>query len=295
MIMGSRATFLRRSTRNSKETWFASIDSSIGSRFAAAFNDIANGFKSWRVWFQIASQSVRRQYSRTTLGPWWTVIQEALFIVCVGVVWGPLFGATPQGYVTYLAIGFIVFNLMSSLFTQACSAFIFDGGIASRHLAPLSSHILELIAGSFLRFLHSCVILIGFVFLGDFSLGTSVLVSVLTFGLLLLNAYLLALWLGPLTVRFRDIEPTIHAVMRLMFFVTPVMWIPDSLFNTSRSGILEFNPFYYFLDGIRNPLLGLPIPNHLLAVILGLTLFNAVVGMATFALTRSRVAYWGVQ
>ncbi|CAB4329819.1 unannotated protein [freshwater metagenome] len=293
--MWSRALGALRGTTTTSETWFAPVDSPFRDKFAAATNDGYNGFRSWRVWLQIGSQSVRRQYSRTTLGPWWNVIQEALFIVAVGFVWGPLFGTQPQGYVSYLAVGFIVFNLISALLSQAASTFIVVGGIANRHATPLTSNILEKIADSVIRFLHSAVIIIALIATGDFHFSSSSWVSLWVFCLLLLNAYLLSLWLGPLTVRFRDIEPSIHAVMRLMFFVTPVMWVPTALLGTSRSKILELNPFYYFLDGIRNPLLGIALPNHEFAVLTLITLFNAVAGITIFTWTRSRITYWGLQ
>ncbi len=52
------------------------------------------------------------------------------------------------------------------------------------------------------------------------------------------------------------------------------------------------NPFAVFLELLRAPLLGKPIPPLYWAVALGLTLVGLVLAFVIFARYRSRITYW---
>jgi ABC-type polysaccharide/polyol phosphate export permease len=83
------------------------------------------------------------------------------------------------------------------------------------------------------------------------------LVSLLALpGLLLiyLNQVWMALALGILATRFRDVTPIVSTAVQILFFATPVMW-PVSLLGESTY-IAEINPFHHFVDIVRAPMLG---------------------------------------
>ena len=46
----------------------------------------------------------------------------------------------------------------------------------------------------------------------------------------------------------------VNNLMRVVFFLTPVIWMPEML--GLRSTYLDLNPFYHFLELFRAPLLG---------------------------------------
>ena len=71
----------------------------------------------------------------------------------------------------------------------------------------------------------------------------------------MLNGIWVALLLGLINVRYRDLGQLIPNAMRLAFFVTPILWYPDSVTGI-RTIFVDFNPFYYFIELLRAPLLG---------------------------------------
>ncbi|MBQ6569469.1 MAG: ABC transporter permease [Clostridia bacterium] len=74
----------------------------------------------------------------------------------------------------------------------------------------------------------------------------------------ILAAYLmltaLAMLTSTLTMIARDFQLLINSLMRLLFFMTPVVWTPD-LMGPKAQFILKLNPFLYIIDGFRDSLL----------------------------------------
>ena len=78
--------------------------------------------------------------------------------------------------------------------------------------------------------------------------------------LLCMNGVWTGLLLGLVSARFRDVPPIVESVVRILFFVTPVIWMPE--FLPERIALLTWNPFFHFLEVVRAPLLDqLPAPS----------------------------------
>jgi homopolymeric O-antigen transport system permease protein len=78
--------------------------------------------------------------------------------------------------------------------------------------------------------------------------------------------------------------------MQMMFLLTPILWRPDQV--PGREMLVVFNPFYYFLELIRQPLQGNAPSPLIWAVALAITLVGFVVGLAFFSRFRDRIVYW---
>ena len=61
---------------------------------------------------------------------------------------------------------------------------------------------------------------------------------------------------------FRDFQKIMSAVLRLLFYLSPVLWSPDSLPEKYRFA-LKLNPIAYILDGYRESILyNYPLSMH---------------------------------
>jgi lipopolysaccharide transport system permease protein len=111
-------------------------------------------------------------------------------------------------------------------------------------------------------------------------------------GLLLVavNAFAVALFLGMLCARFRDIAPIVASVMQLAFFLSPVLWKPELL--AERQVWLPLNPFYVVMETVRGPLVegGASAVVWLSAVLY--TALACAVAFAFFVRFRGRIAFW---
>ena len=107
---------------------------------------------------------------------------------------------------------------------------------------------------------------------------------------LLLNGFWMALLLGMLSARFRDIPLVLANAVQVLFFVTPVIWTPNML--PGRALILDLNPFYHLIEILRAPLLGsAPTAENWVAVIV-ITITGWAAALWFFSAYRWRLAYW---
>ena len=108
--------------------------------------------------------------------------------------------------------------------------------------------------------------------------------------LLCLNGIWAGLLLGIVSARFRDVPPIVTSVVRICFFVTPIIWMPELL--PARTLVLDANPFFHLVEVVRAPLLGqMPGLASWIAVLV-MTAAGWLVTFAFFRRYRRRIAYW---
>ncbi len=78
--------------------------------------------------------------------------------------------------------------------------------------------------------------------------------------------------------------------MQVLFYVTPVLWPPKLLQGNEH--LLTFNPFYYFLEILRTPMMGQAPSSEMWIVTSALTLLLIGAAIAVVTRYRWRVAYW---
>jgi lipopolysaccharide transport system permease protein len=129
-----------------------------------------------------------------------------------------------------------------------------------------------------------------------FAVGKSVqpviFVSIIGYALLLVNLTWIALILGVICTRYRDLAQIVASILQVVFYLTPIMWLPRSLPKQSSVYLLDFNPAYHLLEIVRAPLLGaMPTATNWIAsgvfAVMGWGLALAIYGHY-----RRRIAYW---
>ena len=120
--------------------------------------------------------------------------------------------------------------------------------------------------------------------------GPIAMLAVPAMVLWLADALAVAVLLGTLCARFRDIPPIAASILQMAFMVSAVIFRPELLGD--RQWLLAFNPFFTVLDVLRAPLLGdLPRWDSYVSALA----FSAVLCLAAWALfvrVRGRIAFW---
>ena len=260
------------------------------SQIAAALLDLIKGALSFHLWGLLGWQDIRRRYRRSIIGPFWLTISMGILVAVLGTLYGALLKVEIADYVPFLALGFIFWTLISGLITDGCSAFTVAESIIKQVDLPLSVHVYRVVWRNLLIFCHNAAIFVVVAIIFSIWPGWTGLLALPGLVLLCLNGVWVGLLFGLVSARFRDVPPIMDSIVRIAFFVTPIIWMPELL--PRRAVLLDFNPFFHFLELVRTPLLGQAPELVSWLAVLGITLGGWLVTFVLFCHYRWRVAYW---
>jgi len=265
-------------------------DAGAPRRLARALGDLWTGLVSWRLPVSLARLDLRNRYRGSVLGPLWLTLSTAVMITALGILYSTLFKLPVQDYLPYLAVSLMVWNSIAQMVAEGCQCFIQSENIIRQLPLPFTTHALRCVLRNALVAAHNLpLILVVFLVAGHLPDARALLALP---GLLLLcvNSLAVAILLGMLCARFRDIPPIVANVMQLAFFMSPVIWKPDAL--GPAADWLLLNPFFTVMETIRGPLLnaGFDWQVWVSALVYSALLWG--VALALFVRFRSRIAFW---
>ena len=263
---------------------------SAASQVAVALFDLVEGARTSHLWGLLGWQDIRRRYRRSIIGPFWLTISMGALVAMLSFLYGALLKVEIADYAPFVALGFIIWTLISSLITDGCAAFISAESMIKQVDLPLSVHIYRMVWRNILIFFHNAAIFIAVAVIFSIWPGWAGLLVVPGLVLLCLNGLWMGLLFGLISARFRDVPPIMDSIVRIAFFVTPIIWMPELL--PGRAVLLDLNPFYHFLELVRAPLLGQVPELASWFAVLGIMVAGWLVTFALFCHYRRRIAYW---
>jgi ABC-2 type transport system permease protein len=263
---------------------------------ARAVADLRGGWAQRQLWGHLGWQDIRQRYRRSVLGPIWITISMAVTAVALGILYAGLFGNDLSVQLPYILVGFIIWAFISGCISEGSDVFIANEGLIKQLPAPLSVHVYRLVWRQMLFFAHNLIVYAVMLVIFPQSLGWNSLTVFPALVLLALNGAWVALLLGIVTTRFRDLAPIIQSLVQLLFFLTPIVWIYDDLLKNAavaeRARLVEFNPLLHFIEIIRQPMLGQEQHLRHWVVVLVITVVGWALTLVALTRYRSRVAYW---
>lgn len=260
------------------------------SQSMLAVLDVLEGARAWRLWGLLGWQDIRQRYRRSKIGPFWVTISMGAMIGGMGLLYAGLFHTEVSDYLPFLTIGLIVWGLISSLINENCNSFIEAESIIKQVQLPLSIHAYRVVWRNLILFGHNFVIFVVVAVIFGIWPGWSGLLALPGLVFICVNGVWVGIFLGLVSARFRDVPQIVSSVVQIAFFLTPIMWKPESL--RSRSLFVDFNPFYYFLELVRAPLLAQGSTLKPWLVALAATLCGWTATFLMYRRYRRRIAYW---
>lgn len=271
------------------------VESSLRQQVRASVDDFSRAWQDRQPWLVAAVVAIGNKYRRTILGPWWATLTTLMFVFGLAILRIGLSGSDLREAIPYVGLGFIGFTLISGGVLAGTSVFVSAGQQLSTSRQPYSAYVLRANTQQVLDFFHDAVVILILVVL--FAIPVTLMWgwSIVALVLIVASSVGVGLWLGPLAARFRDVGPFVSALMRLMFFLTPIFWSVDELNATGQAWLAWFNPLTYQLLAFRDPILGqvhpsAPIAPMTMAAILAVV--NLAIGLVVFTRCRARIPYW---
>lgn len=283
-----------RALKNSSNTLAVEaggIDEPPPSRLAAALTDFIDGASRWRIWSVLAWFDIRARYRRSRLGQFWITMSMAVTIAALALVYSAIFKIELAIYLPIVAVSFIAWGLIASLLNEGATVFIESEGYLRSAPLPKSMFIFRMLIRNTMVFAHNLVLVPIVMALFGITPTWATLLFIPAFLLTLANGVWIAMILGPLCTRFRDLPPIVASVVQIAFFASPVMWFRSQLGDHNQVWVM-WNPFAVFLELLREPLLGRVPGAHWWLLALAITAVGFAVGIAFFARFRARITYY---
>jgi lipopolysaccharide transport system permease protein len=264
----------------------------MNTKTKLAFQDLVNGMTLWRIWLLLSWQDIRLRYRRSQLGPFWLTLSMAVTIYSLGFLYARLFKMDLKVYFPFLAAGLLSWSLIVGIINESTNAFIDASGYLKQIKLPYLVFVLRVVIRNIIIFLHNILAFLPILFFAHIPFGFGTFFALLV-GLLVIivTGTIYGLILAMLGSRYRDIAPVISSLTQVIFFLTPVMWMPKIL-PEKYQFIVKFNPFAQFIDLIRSPLMGMWPTSYTYFIAALFISFGLCLMFYLFSRSRHRIIYW---
>lgn len=252
--------------------------------------DLALAFKLRAFWPNLAFQSVAQQYRRSVIGPFWMSLMMAMQLVALSYLFSGLFGADISVVAPWITIGMIVWAFIAGTLNQATLTLVEHKSFLLDAETALSGFVAMVVMRNLLVAAHHLVILFAVLLLFGLYPGWTWVFLIPALPIVVAAVFGLALILAIATPRFRDLQPLVESLLMIGFFLTPVLWRPESL--VKNAFIATYNPFTHLLAIIRDPLLGQAPPPLSWSISVLCALCVLALGAFLLGRFRRRLVLW---
>ena len=265
--------------------------------FRRAVADLRQGLSQRELWLSLGWQDIKQRYRRSTLGPLWITIATGVMAVALGFLYSILFQIPLADFLPHVTVGLIMWGFISGCIKEGSEVFIANEGLIKQLPSALSVHVYRLVWRQFLFLCHNLVIWVVLMLVFPRPLGWDLLLSALGLAVLMLNGVWVAMLFGILATRFRDIAPLLDSLVQLLFYMTPIVWTTQTLYEqggeiADRARIAELNPLYHYLEIVRAPMIGQSVAAYHWWIVLACTAVGLLLAFVALRRFRSRVPYW---
>lgn len=255
-----------------------------------AVADLASGVGRWRTSLALGLQDITLRYKRSLLGPFWLSASLIATVLALALVFSTVFQQDFVAYATFVGAGLLAWQMIAALVGESCGSVMEHGAYLQNVRIPLSVVAGRLLFRNAIIFAHNFLAITALLLVFGAQLSANLLLALPGALTILAFGYFLSMALGPICTRFRDIPQVIASVMQILFFVTPIFWMPDAV--SHRPVFTHANPFFHMVELVRAPLLG-NLPTALnWQVSLWCVAAAAGLAIVTVSLTRKRLNLW---
>jgi len=262
-----------------------------GSKMLDVLREVRDGWRWRELWMTLGWRDVQMRQRRSRIGPFWNTLSLALVATCIGGLYGGIMARPMSDYIPHLVTGYMMWAFLQALVIEGKDAFVSNASAIREIAVPGTVYVYKLLWKNLIILGFNSLVYVVVLVLFRVSPFPTMILVLPALAIVLLNGVWVGLLLGLINVRYRDLGQFVPNAMRLAFFLTPILWYPDSVTGL-RTIFVNFNPFYYFIEVLRAPLLG-QAPNLLIwTVVSAITLIGWAITVPIYAHWRRRIAFW---
>ena len=254
--------------------------------------DLIGGLMRWRLWSALAMEDLKQTYRRSLIGVAWVSLSFTVFVLVKILIFGSMVrGREIEYFGAYLLLGFFVWQFLSQIVTSAPNVFTSAEGWIRNDPLELSTFVYQTVYRSLFDLALTGVVAAAFFFYFGQGVSLIALLAIPALFAFVVNAIWVKILLGVICTRFRDLGHLVHTIMRVMMFLSPIVWLPEQL-GEQVMQYLWWNPFAHFIWIFRTPILdGDPAVESWIYVGV-ITVLGWASAFIAFALFRRRIVFW---
>jgi ABC-type polysaccharide/polyol phosphate export permease len=258
---------------------------SFASELAAAGRDFVQSIQLWHLWTTLAFNDILSRYRGSILGPFWITLSTGVFVI------GSLMHVPTEKYVPWMATGVVIWNFISSTILESGDTFIQSAVIIRSGSLPLPIFVWRVICRSIVNLAHQITVIVAVALWFHFLLKINLPMFISGMVLVIVNVSWVSFFTAIAAARFRDIQQVNASLIQLVFFISPVIWIPNDM-SGIHSIVLNLNPVYHLLNVTRNPILGMAVPLNSIVFLLGMAVVGWALSFMLYASVRRRIVHY---
>lgn len=196
-------------------------------------------------------KDIRGKYKGSFLGVLWSFLNPLLSVLVYAIVFPYIMRVQVENYLIYLITGIIPWTFFTSAINMGMNSVLYNSNIIKKVYFPRIILPISSVTSCLVNFLISCIIIVLFC-LGS---GIGVSIYILWLPVIALIQYIMLLGfsfiLSSIEIYMRDIEHIVNFFVSMLFYVTPILFTPDT-FPDGLAWIIRLNPLSYLMIAYRD-------------------------------------------
>ena len=207
-------------------------------------------------------RELKIRYKQAAIGAGWAIVQPIIAVLIFTAIFG-YFARIPSDGSPYAVFAFtalLPWTYFSEAFRRGSTGLVDDADLIRKIYFPRLIIPLAMVVAPIVDFLLSFAVLL--LLLAWYGMMPTQNIVFLPLFLLvaMVLALAVALWLGPINVRFRDIKHTLPFLIQIWMYASPVVY-PVSIVPERWKLLYSLNPMVGVIEGFRWALLGKANPD----------------------------------
>ena len=253
------------------------------------FQTLWDGLKRHILWRKLAVTDIQQVYRRSLLGMAWIAFSFALFVGVKILIFGAIAPVDPGEFAIWLTVGFWIWMYIQASVIDGCITFINARPWIIGTNTPLSVYVYQTSTRVLINTLFSLPIVMAVLLFYKWPLTVNALWVIPGFLALIANGLWVQILFGSICAQYRDVYHFVGSMMRVMFFLTPILFMPEQLGD--KAYLLNYNPFTHYLAIIREPIFSHQLPILSWQVVGSITLLGWILALMAFRKIGPYVAF----
>lgn len=218
------------------------------------------GYRDLMVMFALRDIKVR--YKQAVLGTAWALLQPIGMALILFVFFGLLMGmnerVAPTPYLVFVLAGVLPWTLFESAVTASSGSVVNSASIVRKVYFPRLIVPLAATGAPLIDYALGLLVLLVAMLVFNVPMTSSLILVPVMIGSLMLGVLGVGILMSAITVAYRDFRHILPFLLRILFFLTPVIY-PVTLVPEAYRWVLSLNPVGGTIAALRSAMLGTPI------------------------------------